>query len=297
MDRLSADEVGAALDKRIVPPMRGEVWPVCNGGYRVEGWRQNRYLDPAYDIGLEDKWHTINLTEERNLIPDFVSAYRTGLERSKSGSSVLRELEKPILDFAAKYGVGISGTFQWIGGPEETIAKYAVIMGVIVPVVDLLGSLLSDEEATIQDALAACPTIEDLELAAGGGAAALEGEEFYIDVRERALARVGYIVSRSFHKLCFPFSIPQPRARRLDQMNTGWGFSSLGGAMFSQLYQVIIGQSSIVRCDYCGDPIIDARKGTRFCLNNGSCRNKFDNHSGRRAERDRDKGTRDRSKS
>src|SRR5215210_2253331 len=195
MDRLSADEVGAALDKRIVPPLRGESWPVCKEGYRVEGWRQKRYLVPAYDIGVKDKWRTIDLTEERNLIPTFVSAYREGLKRSKSGSSILRELE---------------------------------------------GAILSDEEAAIQDALAACPTIETPELAAGVGATWLEGdgEEFYTDLRKRALARVGYIVARSFHKLCFPFSIPQPRARRLDQMDSGWGFSSLAGAMFWQLYQV-----------------------------------------------------------
>ena len=269
---------------------------MCDGGYRIEGWRQNRYLVPAYDNGVEDEWRTINLTEERNLIPDFVSAYRTGLERSKSGSSILRELEEPILDFVGKYGVGIIGTFQWIGGPEETITKYYVIMGVIVPVVDLLGALLSDEEAAIHDALAACPTIETLELAAGDGATWLEGdgEEYYTDIRERALARVGYIVARSFHKTCLPFSIPQPGARRLDEMDSGWGFSSLTGAMDWQLYQVIIGQSKITRCDYCSALIFDARGGTRFCLNNGSCRNKYDNHSGRRAERDRDKGARNR---
>jgi hypothetical protein len=299
MDRLSANVVGAALDKRIVPPLRGESWPVCEKGYRVEGWRQKRYLVPAYDIGVEDEWRTINLTEERNLIPDFVSAYRIGLERSKSGSSILRELEEPILDFAAKYGVGISGTFQWIGGPEETITKYAVIMGVTAPIVELLGALLSDEEAAIQDALAACPTIETLELAAGDGATWLkgDGEEFYTDIRERALARVGYIVARSFHKTCLPFSIPQPGARRLDEMDSGWGFSSLAGAMDCQLYQVIIGQSKIARCDYCGALIIGARKGTRFCLNNGKCRYDHDYHSGRRAERDRAKGGRNRPKS
>ncbi len=192
MNLLSADEVGAALDKKIVPHLRGEVWQVCEG-YRVEGWRRNRYLVPAYPIERHNKWRTINLAEERNLIPDFVGAYRRGQERSKPGSLDMRELEEPILDFAGKYGVGISGTFKWLGGPEESITKYAVIMEVIVPVVDLLGALLSDEEAAIEDALDACPTIETLELAAGNGAAWLEGdgEEFYTDVRERALARVG----------------------------------------------------------------------------------------------------------
>jgi hypothetical protein len=293
MDRLSADVVGAALDKRIVPPLRGESWPVCEKGYRVEGWRQKRYLVPAYDIGVDDEWRTINLAEERNLIPDFVSAYRIGLERSKSGNSISRELEEPILDFAGKYGVGISGTFQWFGGPEETITKYAVIMGVIVPVVDLLGALLSDEEAAIQDALAVCPSSETLELAAGVDAMWLTGdsEEFYTDIRERALARVGYIVARSFHKMCFPFSIPQPGARRLDQMDTGWGYRSLSGAMDWQLYQVIFAQGKIARCDQCGAVIIGAREGTRFCLNDGLCRGRYyQEHSGKRAKRDQSKG-------
>jgi hypothetical protein len=44
MDRLSADEVGAAMDKGIVPTLREGVWRVCEGGYRIEGWEQNRYL-------------------------------------------------------------------------------------------------------------------------------------------------------------------------------------------------------------------------------------------------------------
>jgi hypothetical protein len=292
MNLLSAHEVGAALDKKIVPHLRGEVWPVCEG-YRVEGWRRNRYLVPAYPIERHSKWRTINLAEERNLIPDFISAYRRGQERSKPGSLDMRELEEPILDFAGKYGVGISGTFQWFGGPEETITKYAVIMGVIVPVVDLLGALLSDDEAAIQDALEACPTIETLELASGGGATWLggEGEEFYTDIRERALARVGYIVGHSFHKLCFPFSIPQPRARRLDEIDSGWGFSSLSGAMAWQLFQVIFAQGKIARCDQCGAVIIGAREGTRFCLNDGLCRGRYyQEHSGKRAKRDQSKG-------
>jgi hypothetical protein len=60
-------------------------------------------------------------------------------------------------------------------------------------------------------------------------------------------------------------------------------------AMFWQLYQVVFAQSKIRRCDYCNALIIGAREGTRFCSN--SCRNKYDNHSGRRAERNQDKGT------
>ena len=307
MDRLSADEVGVALDKRIVPHLRGEVWPVCTGGYRIEGFRKNRHLVPAYPIDLlydllddpqvdpqddpEAKWRTINLAEERSLIPDFVSAYRRAQERTKPGGSEVRELEGPILDFTKTYGIGISGTFRWAGGPGESIATYAVIMGVVAPVVDLLGALLDNEKPAIEDALEACPHIEDLELAAGGPASWLGGdEEFYTDIRERALARVSYIVARSFHKLCLPFAIPQPGARRLDQMDTGLGFSSLGGAMFWQLYQVIFAQGKIRRCDYCNTLIIGAREGTRFC--NASCRNKNDNHSGRRAERDQGKGAR-----
>jgi hypothetical protein len=204
----------------------------------------------------------------------------------------LRELEEPILDFTREYGIGISGTFRWIGGPEESIATYAVIMGVIAPVVDLLGALLDGEERAIEDALEACPDIEDLELAAGRPASWLESdvEEGCTSLRERALTRAGYIVGRTFQKLCLPFAIPQPGARRLDQMNTGWGFSSLGGAMYWQLYQVIFAQGKIRRCDYCNALIIGAREGTYFC--NDSCRNKYDNHSGRRAERDRGKGAR-----
>lgn len=72
-------------------------------------------------------------------------------------------------------------------------------------------------------------------------------------------------------------------------MHTGWGFSNLTGAMFWYLYQLLGAQSKVTRCEFCGNVILNAHKSTRFCRNNGECRNKYDNHSGRRAERARRK--------
>jgi hypothetical protein len=83
MSQLSGIEVGAALDKGLVPTLGGEAWRVCKGGYRVEGRDKDRYLVPAYDIGLKSKWDNINLLEKHDFVPGFVKAYRRGLERSR----------------------------------------------------------------------------------------------------------------------------------------------------------------------------------------------------------------------
>ena len=289
MGRLNEKEFGVALDKRIVPSLTGEAWWDCEGGYRVEGKGKDRYLVSAYELGFESRWRTVNLLEERSLVPDFVAAYRRGLERSKPGSLDLGEFERPILDFAGKYGVGINGTLRWAGGPDETVSAYVGVMGVVEPVVGLIEALLSGEEDAIRAALESCPTTEALDFALGESPVPLEevGLEHSGGLREQALARVGYIVARSFHELCFPFAIPQTGARRLDQLDTGWGFSSLGGAIFWHLYQVLSAQSRVTRCEFCGNLILSAQKNTRFC--NGSCRNKHDYHSGNRAKRQRRK--------
>ncbi len=287
---MNGEEFGVALDKRIMPSLTGEAWRVCEGGYRVEGRGKDRYLVSAYDLGFESRWRAVNLLEERGLVHDFVAAYRRGLERSKPGRVDLGEFERPILDFAGKYGVGINGTLRWAGGPKETISAYVGVMWVVEPVVALIEALLSGEEDAIRATLRNCPTTEDLDFALGDeGSVQLEevGLEHSGEMREQALARAGYIVARSFHELCFPFAIPQPGARRLDQLDTGWGFSSLGGAIFWHLYQVLSAQSRVKRCEFCNNLIIGAQKNTRFC--NGSCRNKQDYHSGNRAKRQRRK--------
>jgi hypothetical protein len=116
-----------------------------------------------------------------------------------------------------------------------------------------------------------------------------DGEEYEMGVMERALTGLGYIIAHRFYKLCFPFAIPEPSARRLNHMDTGWGFSNLTGAMFWHLFQLLGAQSRITRCKYCGSLIPKAHKNTQYCRNEGKCRNAYDNHSGRRAERKRRK--------
>ena len=114
-----------------------------------------------------------------------------------------------------------------------------------------------------------------------------EGDDDRLGIREQALYRVGYIVARAFHELCFPFAIPRPGARGLDQMDTGWGFSSLGGAIFLQLYQVLSAQSGITRCEQCKKMIFGARADKRFC--SGRCRANHYYQSGNGARRKRRK--------
>ncbi len=193
MGRLDEGEFGAALDKKIVPGLAGEVWRVCEGGYRVEGRGKDRYLVPAYDLDLESRWRTVNLLEERSLVPDFVAAYRRGLERSKPGSLDLGEFERPVLDFAGKYGAGINGTLRWAGGPEETVSAYVGIMWVVAPVVALIEALLSGEEGILRAALRSCPTTEALDFALGESPVQLEevGLEHSGGLREQALSRAG----------------------------------------------------------------------------------------------------------
>lgn len=288
MSRLSGIEVGAALDKELVPTLGGEAWRVCKVGYRVEGRDEDRYLVPAYDIGLKCKWEDINLSEKHDFVPDFVKAYRGGLERFKTHPVDLTEFEQPILEFVGRYGVGLTGERRWTGGREETIESYVTVMQEIAPIVRLIEALLSGEELAIQSALRDCSKTELWNGAPLWDAAANEvgvgvgedGEEYEIGLREHALLGLGYVVAYWFHKLCFPFAIPEPHARRLGQMNVGWGFSNLTGAIFWHLYQLLGAQSRLKRCESCGDLIPNAQVNTRFCRNNGHCRSTWNYQHG-----------------
>jgi hypothetical protein len=299
MNILIGDEFREALGKRIVPTLEEEIWRVCTEGYRIEGRGEDRCVVPAYDISLASKWRTTKPLEEQNLVPDFVKAYRKGLERCKERPLDLSEFEQPILEFVGRYGIGITGERCWAGGSDETIRTYITVMHFVVPLVHLFEALVSGEEAIVHAALKECPAAQLCDLAANEIVVGLgnEGEEYELGVIEHALAGMGLVVTEWFYKLCPPFAIPAPYARRLGQMHTGWGFSNLTGAIFWHLYHLLGAQSRVARCEYCGDLIPNAHRNTRFCRNNGECRNKYDYHSGRRAERDRAKGGRNRPKS
>jgi hypothetical protein len=64
----------------------------------------------------------------------------------------LTEFEQPILEFVARYGVGLTGERRWTGGREETIESYVTVMQEIAPIVRLIEALLSGEEVAIQGA-------------------------------------------------------------------------------------------------------------------------------------------------
>lgn len=299
MERNIAGEFEEALKRRLVPTLKGDAWRVCKGGYLIKGRGEGRYLVPKHDVCLESKWRTVNLTEERDLVPDFVKAYRKALERCKEQPPKLSEFEEPILGFVGRYGLGITGEFQWAGGQGETLRNYVEVMQYVAPLVRLLEALLSDEEAVIYAALRECPDVLLFLASADDIASYLDddgasyrrenGEEYEMGVVEHALIGLGYVVAHWFHKLCFPFAIPEPHARHLNQMDTGWGFSNLAGAMFWHLFQLLGAQGRVTRCKQCGDLIIDAHKNTEFCRNNSKCRNRYDHQSGRRAERARRK--------
>jgi hypothetical protein len=284
---LGRDEFREALDKRLVLAIEEDAWSVCKHGYRIEGRGGDRYLVPVFDIGLESKWGTIKPLKESNLVPDFVKVYRKGLERCKKQPLEPSEFEKPILEFVGRYGLGLTGERRWAGGQEETIQSYIEVMQFVVPLVHLFEALVSEQEAEVHAALMNCPAAWLCDIAAGKIAVCIgsDGEEYELGVKEHALTGLGYVVGEWFHKLCYPFAIPEPYARRLGQMHTGWGFSNLTGAMFWHLYQLLAAQSKIARCEYCNGLIVNARKSQRFCSN--GCRYDYDYHSGKRAERAR----------
>jgi hypothetical protein len=293
LDLQVGDEFREALSKRMVPSLRGDAWRVCKAGYLIEGWGEDRYLVPAHDIRLESKWRVVNLLEEPNLVPDLIKAYRNGLERCTQQSPELSEFEEPILEFVGRYGLGITGDFRWAGGREETLRVYLEVMQFVEPLVGVLEALLSGEEAAVDAALKECFAAR--RFIAGGedfdkyfrddgtlyfGSADFvrrghDGEVYELDVTEHALSGLGYVISYWYYRLCFPFAIPEPHARRLDQMDVGWGFSNLTGAVFWRLFQFLGAQSRIAQCMYCGNLIPNAHKNTKFCRNDKECSNAY----------------------
>lgn len=275
------------LSKPTTPIAWGDRWRVCNGGYQIKGRGESRCLVSAYDAAYETGWRWVRPLEEPELVPDFVKAYRIGLERSQGNTSELAEFEEPILSFVSKYGLGLTEGELWAGGPDETLRKYVVTMEFVEPLVTLFAALMSTDEAAVREAYVKCSAAHSHRFETGGSTEAVDenGETYEMTVREQALLGLGYVVGKWFHTLCFPFAIPAPHARHLSQLKSGWGISCLTGAIFWHLYQLLSGQAKVKWCKQCGAPIFNARTDILFCRNNGSCRNKFDNHSGRRAAR------------
>jgi hypothetical protein len=290
---LSGKEFQEALAKNFVPALEEDTWPVCTGGYRVEGWGDGRYLVPAYDVDLKTKWRLIKPLEEDNLVPDFIKAHRQGTERGQHRPWEASDFERPIIHFVERYGIGLTGIRRWAGGKEETVRDYITVMQQLASLVRLFETLVSGKESDVRAALEACPGVWLCDITAGEIAVGTtnDGANYDMSVEEHALTGLGYFVGKHFHQLCHPFAIPEPQARRLDEVRTGWGFSNLTGAMFFHLYELLGAQDKIARCRYCGSLIRNAQKNTKFCRNNGACRNAYDHHSGRRAERARRKGS------
>lgn len=44
------------------------------------------------------------------------------------------------------------------------------------------------------------------------------GEEYEMDIKEHALAGLGYVVACRFHELCFPFAIPKSKAENRNRL-------------------------------------------------------------------------------
>jgi|SRR5215203_1309711 len=94
---------------------------------------------------------------------------------------------------------------------------------------------------------------------------------------EHALVEVTELVTRTGNEHCYFTAIPPKRSHRVSEVRTGWGFDSLIGAAYLEMYWHIAAQRKIKRCDYCGDLIPNPRENQRFCREREGTENKCKN--------------------
>ncbi len=274
MVRLDRDTFGKAQDLRAGPGSEEGVWRVSND-YKIE----RRKGGVRYLIASGDRWRTVRPLEERGLMIELARLREEAFER--------RDFEEPIVRFVRKRGLlGLDRpeyiNRRWHGGPRETVRKYIAEIIRAGEIVRLYEAVLNGNESAAKELL------RDFPCQVPDGERLGEDDTFYrMAPLERALVEVTMAVTRRVNELCRVTAIPPMRSHDVSKVRTVWTFDSLIGAAYLQMYWLIGAEGRITRCGFCRHLIPYPRKNQSFC--NDSCRNKNDNHSGRRAERARQK--------
>jgi hypothetical protein len=260
-------------------------WEVCEEYEPREPDDASRYdylsyrLTPKYSLDREDKWRTYYPFEDTpDLFLKFARLYRGGGNRYVDSIFI-----NSILDWVHTYGLLGYDEYSYYGGPEETINYYAGSAYWAACILAMYEAALNrDEEAAKAAVLEEFIWVDVLtpELTKLSDQRFAEYKAEFIEERwnrsylEYALDIAMHLVMFAVRDECFPVLRPIERPSDPSKVSAGWGFKSLRGAMYLQMYWLMAAGGDVTRCEYCSRIISLARphpegrkrrRDKRFC--------------------------------
>jgi hypothetical protein len=241
-------------------------------------------VTPRYSFIREDKWRTYDPLEDTpDLFLKFARLYRGGRDRFVSKVFV-----NSMLDWVHKYGLLGYEKGPYYGGAEETINNYAGSAYWAAGILAMYEAALNGDEegakgAVLEEFLSVDIVGSELKRMDEKRFVKLKAE--WIEERrngvyvEYALETAMQLVTLALRDQCFPILHPREGVSDPSQISAGWGFNSLYGAMYLQMYWLMSAGGDVTRCEYCGRIISLARphpqgrkrrRDKRFC--NDACR-------------------------
>lgn len=275
------EEIGEAWKSKVGPGLEEGVWRVCND-YKFE----DRYLEIPEDlenprikvsqrikkpgrrlVACGDRWRTTKPLETSGFL----------VELARIGEDALNprigEFDEPIRRFVKKHGLLGLDNGRWQGGPGETVKGYVREILTARDVV-LLYKAVRDRDEDLASKLLdgfSCKAI-------GGRRLDEDGKSFENSYRmpplEHALVEVLLEVTERVNRHCHVTAIPPQRSYDVHKIRTGWGFNSLIGAAYLQMYWHIAAQGDIRRCKQCGGLFQSASAKREFCPGRDGIENK-----------------------
>jgi hypothetical protein len=276
------------LQRRMGPGTR--VWGVCDE-YELREPDEASHddylsfrLTPRYSPNRDDKWRQYRPVENTpDLFLKFARLYRGGEDRYVDSVFV-----SSILDWVHQYGLSGYGNYSYYGGPEETLNNYAGSAYWAAGILAMYEAALNGDEGAAR----AVVLEEFLWVDIAGPELKSSGEQHFDNFKVQLIEKhwngdyVGYalntamdLVVLTVREECFPTLYPRERASDPSEISAGWGFKSLHGAMYLQMYWLMAAGRDVTRCEYCGRIISlsrphpegrKRRRDRRFC--NDACR-------------------------
>lgn len=267
---------------------------VCNG-YELrkddnsEGGALSRlYLAPAYPVSREDKWRRYAPLKDH---PDLFLKFARLRYQDRSPETALGWVREHGLLGCEAVTLLSRTAVEYVRLPEtETVGAFFEEVDRAAAVLALYEAVMNrDIEAAQRAAFEEFPSVcEDHfeEYRSSGMGAECGGELGF------ALSVATHEVEGMVRKFCRPSFSIVPGVAHPSKAHPGWGFETLLGAMYLQVYWLMAAGEDVAFCRYCGRPIPltsrqpDSRKIRRdkqFC--NDACRQSHYYHAKRKRQR------------
>jgi hypothetical protein len=218
---------------------------------------------PKYPPNRDDKWRLYHPVEDT---PDLFLKFAR-LYRGSGYHYVDSVFVSSILDWVHQYGLSGYGNYSYYGGQEEILSNYAWSAYWAAGILAMYEAALNGDEEAAKAAVLEEFLWVDIVGLAGPQFKGL-GEQRFDEYKAEHIENLcngdylGYaldaakvLVELTAREESFPTLYPREVVSDPSVISAGWGFKSLFGAMYLQMYWLMASGGDVTRCEHCGQII------------------------------------------